>query len=257
MTYMTQNTNPAFKLLIVGRRRAGQTLAEHQHHILHIHGSMVLKLIASNPEHAPRRYAQNRVVDGTWRQAGPADDTFSLTRDFITEVWFDNPAQAGAALSHPSYKDNLQPDEDRFVDQASVAKLAVRERIVGAPKDKLGACKLFVFSSKAASASSADFSTAWQKLGDALASCEAAALFQQHIQNHVMAKPGESTVVDGVDEFWTEDLAAATALAKAVKSSMTEPLLAQGLLAPGLDFILMAQESMLFAGTPAQVEAKN
>jgi hypothetical protein len=246
---MTTNTNPAFKLLIAGRRRAGMSLAEHYHHILEQHGKMVLKLIASNPDHAPRRYAQNRVVDGTWRAGGPAGDPFALNRDFVTQVWFDNPAQAMDALSHPLYKANLQPDEDRFVDQATVVKLAVRERLLGQPAMARGPFKLFAFFSKAAAASSADFASAWQQRGDALAASSAASLFQHYVQNHVMAKPGETPWVDGVDEFWVADRASAATLVEAVKAVIAAPLLADGWLAPGADFHLVAEESLLFAGT--------
>ncbi len=246
---MTANTNPAFKLLIAGRRRAGMSLVDHHHHILEQHGKMVLSLIASNPDHAPRRYAQNRVVDGTWRAGGPAGDPFALSRDFVTQVWFDNPAQAIDALSHPLYKANLQPDEDHFVDQATVVKLAVRERVLGQAATVCGPLKLFVFFSKAAAPSSADFASAWQQRGDALAASSAASLFQHYVQNQVMAKSGETPWVDGVDEFWVADRASAATLAQAVKAMMVTPLLAAGWLAPEADFHLVAEESLLFAGT--------
>ena len=254
---MTANPtpNPAFKLLIVGRRRAGQTLAEHHHHLLENHGKMVLKLIASNPEHAPRRYAQNRVLDGTWRNGGPVGgsigDPFALNRDFVTQVWFDNPVQAMDALSHPLYKTNLQPDEDRFVDQASVVKLAVRERLIGEPRSAsagLGSVKLFAFFSKSATTTSADFNSAWQRRAEQLARSQASGRFHQYVQNQVVAKPGELPPVDGVDEFWVADAASATQLMQTVQSTLTAPLLADGLLAPGAEFFLVAQEFLLFAG---------
>ena len=245
---MTNPKNPAFKLMIVGRRRAEMTLAQHRHHILEKHGKIVLELIASHPDHAPRKYAQNRVVDGTWRSGGSVGDPFALTRDFVTQVWFDNPAQAADALSHPLYKANLQPDEDRFVDQASVVKLAVREQIVVASPSKTGAVKVFAFFSKLNSIDPAGFATAWQHRGHELIASIEAKMVQRYIQNQVMSRPGEAPWADAIDEFWVNDLAAASALVEAVHTKITAPLLADGYLAQGSAFHLIAEESLLFAG---------
>lgn len=248
---MTTNKNPAFKMLIAGRRRSAMTLAEHRHHIREVHGKIVLDLIQTNPDHAPRRYAQNRVVDGTWRTDGPAGDPFALGRDFVTQVWFDNPAQAMDALSHPLYKARLQPDEDNFVDQASVVKLPAREHVVIDASAKQGGFKLFAFFSKLGSTNSAEFVSAWQQRGKALAASSAASGLQQYVQNQVMAKPGEIPLADGVDEFWINDIAAATELARTVQSMITDPLLADGWIAPQTAFFLIAEESVLFAGAGA------
>ena len=245
---MTNSKNPAFKLMIVGRRRSEMTLAQHRHHILEKHGKIVLDLIASHPDHAPRRYAQNRVVDGTWRASGSVGDPFALTRDFVTQVWFDTPAHAADALSHPLYKANLQPDEDRFVDQASVVKLAVREQIVMASPSKTGAVKVFVFFSKLNSVDPAGFATAWQDRGRELIESGEADTVQRYVQNLVMARPGETPWADAIDEFWVNDLAAASTLAQAVRAKITAPLLADGYLAQGSAFHLIAEESLLFAG---------
>src|ERR1700694_5333114 len=71
------------KLNIIGRRRPGTTLAEHRHHIRHVHGKQVLAYIGTEPEHAPRRYVQNAVVDGLFRATAPGSDALALNRDFV------------------------------------------------------------------------------------------------------------------------------------------------------------------------------
>lgn len=240
--------NPAFKLMIVGRRRAGTTLAQHHHHILNVHGAMVVKYIAQDPQHAPRRYAQNRVVDGSFCRLGPANDPFALNRDFVTQIWFDNPAQAMHSLQQPFYIEHLRPDEDRFVDQASVVKLAVLEQQVSMPPNGGGNIKLFSFLTKATAIDNAVFLQAWRAGSDVLAASVSSSLRFGHVQNEVLNRPGEAAPVDAVDEFWVADLDAAAALAVALQSAMVAPLLAAGAIAEETHFILMAEEAILFKG---------
>ena len=240
--------HPAFKLMIVGRRRAGTTLAQHHHHILNVHGAMVAKYIAQDHRHAPRRYVQNRVVDGSFRRGGPANDPFALNRDFVTHIWFDDPAQATASLQQPFYLDHLRPDEDRFVDQASVVKLAVREQRVTMPQGGGGNIKLFSFLTKAAAVDGAAFVQAWRACSDGLAGSVDSSLRYGHVQNEVLNRPGELAPVDAIDEFWVADLDTAASLAVALQSAMVAPLLAAGVIANETHFILMAEEAVLFKG---------
>ncbi len=240
--------HPAFKLMIVGRRRAGMTLAQHHHHILNVHGAMVTQYIALDPLHAPRRYAQNRVLDGSFRKGGPANDPFALNRDFVTQIWFDDPAQAMNSLQQPFYLAQLRPDEDRFVDQASVVKLAVREQQVSMPLNGGGNIKLFSFFNKVAAMDSASFLKAWRECSNALANSVKGSLPYGQTQNEVLNRPGDVALVDAIDEFWVEDLAFAHALAAAVQSAMVAPLQAAGAIAAESHFILMAEEAVLFKG---------
>ncbi len=241
-------SDPAFKLMIVGRRRAGTTLAQHHHHILNVHGAMVAKYIAADPRHAPKRYAQNRVVDGSFRKGGPANDPFALNRDFVTQIWFDDPAQAMNSVQQPFYLTQLRPDEDRFVDQASVVKLAVREQQVSVPTNGGGSIKLFSFFSKVESMDSAQFLRTWRDCSHALADSVKGSLPYGQVHNEVLHRPGDAAPVDAIDEFWVKDLASAHALAEAVKSTVVGPLLAAGAIADESHFTLMAEEAVLFKG---------
>jgi EthD domain len=241
-------TLPAFKLVIVGRRRAGTTLAQHHDHILNVHGALVAKYIAADPAHAPKRYTQNRVLDGTFRKGGAAGDPFALNRDFVTEIWFDDPAQALNSVQQPFYLTHLRPDEDRFVDQASVVKLAVREQQVATPLRGGGSIKLFSFFSKAPAVASAQFLKTWRERSSALADSVNGSLRFGHVQNEVLNRPGEAAPVDAIDEFWLADLATAAALAAALQTAMVAPLLAAGAIADESHFTLMAEEAVLFKG---------
>ena len=240
--------HPAFKLMIVGRRRPGTTLAQHHHHILNVHGAMVANYIAQDPQHAPRRYAQNRVVDGSFRKNGPANDPFALNRDFVTQIWFDDPAQAMVSVQQPFYLQHLQPDEDRFVDQASVVKLAVRAKPVSMPKEGSGNIKLFSFLTKAASIDSPAFLQAWRACSNSMAMSVDPSLRYGHVQNEVLNRPGEAAPVDAIDEFWVPDLPAAVALGVALQMAIVVPLQAAGALMDESHFTLMAEEAVLYKG---------
>ena len=240
--------HPAFKLMIVGRRRAGPTLAQHHHHILNVHGAMVTRYIAADPGQAPQRYAQNRVLDGSFRTGGPVGDPFALNRDFVTQIWFDNPAQALNSVQQPFYLTHLRPDEDRFVDQASVVKLAVRERLLSAAADAEANFKLFSFLTRSPTMDDAPFLQLWRERSDALAQAAGGVLYVGQVQNEVLNRPGETAWVHAIDEFWVTSLEAAAALALALQSALVAPLLAAGAIADGSHFTLMAEEAVLFEG---------
>jgi EthD domain len=112
------------KLLIVGRGRRDMPVLEQRAYMKDVHGSSVVRLIAEEPDVAPRRYVQNHVI------ASYPQDASDVVRDFVTQVWFDNPDQMKAALTAPRYLDDLQPDEDSFVDQSTVLALPVEETVL-------------------------------------------------------------------------------------------------------------------------------
>lgn len=52
------------KLMICGRRRPGQTLAEHSAQMKDRHAKLALDYVAQQPSQAPRPYIQNHAFDG-------------------------------------------------------------------------------------------------------------------------------------------------------------------------------------------------
>ena len=234
------------KLIIVGRRRGGMTVAQLHRYMTDVHGAAVVSFIATHPHLTPQRYVQNHVFDGSFRVPGASADPLALGRDFVTQVWFDNPAQAQAALQAPFYLQQLRPDEDRFVDQTSFVKMPVRVRdVLGADKPQ-GKVKVFVFHRLAAGMLLDNLAQASAALWQPLCTGPAPAV-QRLERNQVLAAPGESCPVDLIDEAWVADEDAAHGLAAHWLDGALPSTLVR-LLEPGAGFVLMARERVLFAG---------
>lgn len=240
------------KLMIVGRRRPGTTLAQHRRHIRETHGELVLRYIAEDTEYAPRRYVQNPVLDGSFRATNPGGDPFALQRDFVTQIWFDGVDAIARSRQRPFYLEHLKDDEDNFVDQASVVMLPVAERVLLAGEPAPDACKLFVFHGRAPGVEAEVFRAAWSSEGSKLAdSVQFRAGVTRYVQNDVCPGPTPHHGVDGIDEFWTKDEASLSALADGIERWVRESLGASGICASGLNFHLMVREDVLFAGARA------
>lgn len=235
----------ALKLMIVGRRRPGTTLAEHRHHIRRVHGELVVQNIAADPGNAPRRYVQNPVFDGTFRATAPgAADPFALNRDFVTQIWFPDLPSLGRARQSAFYLEKVKHDEDNFVDQASVVFMPVRERVIaGAPVAANGRVKLFGFLQRAPGTAPEDFRRAWAATSGA---APAGAL--RHVQNDTLPTPMGPPPLDGIDEFWFDDEAAARRFLARWQAGVTESLVRPGLAPEGRHFALLAHEDVIHAG---------
>lgn len=231
----------ALKLVIVGRRRPGTTLAEHRHHIRRVHGELVLQNIAADPANAPRRYVQNAVFDGSFRAGAPGTDPFALNRDFVTQIWVPDLQALGRARQSPFYVAKVKDDEDNFVDQASVVFMPVRERVLAGAAVPHQRVKLFGFVQRAPGASADDFRRAW-----AAAAWTTGPL--RHVQNDTLPTPMGPPPVDGIDEFWFDDEAAARSFQSRWQAWVADTLIRPGLAAPGGHFVLLAQEDVLHAG---------
>ncbi len=146
------------KTMIFGRRRLGQTLAEHRSHMRDIHGRLVLDYILGHPQQAPRRYVQNHAFDGIYPGSDARPGAFALGLDFVTEVWFPDLATAKASRETPFYLENLRPDEPQMVDDSTVFALPATEDVIRAPSEiDAGRIKVFVvWHGAAPSAQSAD-----------------------------------------------------------------------------------------------------
>lgn len=246
VTPATGHPDLALKLIIVGRRKPGTTLAEHRHHIRHVHGELVLRNIAADAAHAPRRYVQNPVFDGSYRAGPVASDRFALNRDFVTQIWFPDLATLGRARTSAFYLAHLKADEDNFVDQATVVFAPVRERVLSdagaAPAPRV---KLFGFVQRAAGATPEAFAQAWRA---GAWSHPGAALPLRHVQNDPLPTPAGPPGFDGVDECWYADEAAARAGLQRWQAWVDEALVRPGLAAAGGAFALLAHEDVIHAG---------
>lgn len=236
----------ALKLMIVGRRKPGTTLAEHRHHIRGVHGKLVLQNIAVDPDNAPRRYVQNPVFDGSYRAGSPGTDRFALNRDFVTQIWFPDLPSLGRARQSAYYLAHLKADEDNFVDQANVVFMPVRERLlVDTPAPPGPRVKLFGFLQRAPGVSAEAFAQAWR--GAAWAR-SGPGMPLRHVQNDTLPTPAGPPAVDGIDESWHADEAGARAALARWQAWVDETLVRPSLVAEGSRVALLAHEDVIHAG---------
>lgn len=238
------------KLMIVGRRRGGMTVTQLHHYMLDVHGAAVVAGIAHEPGLMPQRYVQNHVFDSSFRvpgtASGTAPDPLTVAPDFITQVWFDSPAQAAAATQTPFYLEQLQPDENNFVDQASVIKLPVVPEEIFATGSHRGSSKLFVFHQRAAGMAADVLAETTLGLWKSLLA-DAGHGVDAVVRNRVLQRPGDPALVDFVDEVWLADEAATRSLGERWQA-MVEGDKLRPLCAAGSGMVLLARETVLFAG---------
>jgi hypothetical protein len=185
------------KLLIFGHRRPGISRAEGCRHLARVHGPMVY----DPPVDAgamPARYAQNHACDGLPARPG---DRWLSDRDFVTEVWFEDFPSLIASTSTPYYRQHLQPDEENFVDQATVLKAVVREGEIRGVVPAT-AWRLFLFLSAAEGQDADTFARdAAQVLEEAAKAADVAA----YQGNFPMGRDGERPYADAVGLFTFAD----------------------------------------------------
>ncbi|ALK33563.1 EthD domain-containing protein [Burkholderia plantarii] len=237
----------ALKLIIVGRRRPGTTLADHRRHMRRVHGELVVQNIAADPTNAPRRYVQNPVFDGTFRATDTgAADPFALNRDFVTQIWFPDMASLMRARQSAFYMEKVKHDEDNFVDQASVVFMPVRERVIaGAAAPATQHVKLFGFLQRSPGATPEDFRRAWDTAPWAVAGYTGVL---RYTQNDTLPTPTGLPLVDGIDEFWFDDEADARIFLACWQAWVSEALVCPGLAPKGRHFVLLVHEDVIHAG---------
>jgi hypothetical protein len=232
-------------LMIMGRRRPGQSLADHRQHMQFVHGQLVLDYIAQAPEQAPRHYVQNHAYDGIFAAGDPAVDLLARGYDFMTEIGFETMAQVGASMQTPYYREKLIPDEALMVDPPrgfgtpfAMHEISAAPEAEQAPEtERALAIKVFgVFAA----------TNDQQALREGLAHhvkqsglAEQARLRRQHAL--VPAK------LDTVDTFWLPDAAAANRLATSYKAEVIDPMIAAGAIAANGAALILAREINMHA----------
>jgi hypothetical protein len=218
------------KTMIFGRRRLGQTLAEHRSHMKDIHGQMVLDYIRLHPDQAPRRYVQNHAFDGIYPGSDARLGLFSLGLDFVTEVWFPDLAAAKASRETPFYIEHLQPDEPLMVDDSTVLALPVTEEVIREPaKGETDGFKAFVVWHGAPPPADA---------GEALQPIYAAAL------GHCRNRPIFPAQVHAIDVFFFADEAAALQFSQSLRDALVGEMPSGG-----TDMtVTLARQHVVFAG---------
>jgi hypothetical protein len=206
-----------------------------------VHGALVLDYISQDPVNAPRRYVQNHVFDGWYGTGELGSSPLALNRDFMTEVWFSDPATAKASRETPFYLERLRDDEADMVDNKTVIGMPIREKLVST-SPSVTACqtKVFALLPWAAEVTSGSFEAAW---GVALSKAPLKAA-RQHVCNQPVAK----TPIDWIDSFWLPDESAAYEFAENYAREVLGPLEEAGVVVRGGGNILLAREYVLYAG---------
>lgn len=210
------------KLMMTGRRRVGQTLADHRRHMRDVHGRIVLDYIAADPGHAPRRYVQNHVLEARLAEGD--------TRDFVTELWFPDDAAIGASRQTDFYRDRLQPDEANMVDPASVTALVTRE-VEGPSGPSLGFKVILLHR---AAQGRAAFEVGWAAMQTDW----------PRSRSHVL----NPCPFDGVDAVRCASAETAAEFVDTKGQAWLDRLASAGLIAQGSSDVLIAREIVLFDG---------
>lgn len=220
------------------------TVAEHRHHIRHVHGELVLRYIRAEPENAPRSYVQNAVFDGLYRATAPGADPFALNRDFVTQIWMPDMAALDRSRKTAFYNVHLKGDESRFVDQSTVVFLPSREReITVTGSVPVGAWKLFTMLQRTPGTDPKAFTAAWIRTATRT---KTSAL--RHVQNDVLSRPGSVMDADAIDEFWFDNEPAALAQIAVWQAALHENFFLPGLAIDGSFVALLAREDVIYAG---------
>ena len=240
------------KLMIMGRRRGGLTLAQSRHYQLHQHGQLVLELIRKHPEFGPRRYVENHVFDGTYRSGNAKDDSFGLNCDFVTEVWFGSPEHAMASQQSAFYRDVVTPDEARVVDLGTLRKFPVLERVLIDGATQPQSTKVFFMLSAAPGIAPGRLQAAWRAASSNLNDLAPSASMNRHVRNETLHLPGQAPPVDLIDEFWFNDADEAHGFATELLSFSDETLCGteQALVSPGSAFVLLTDETVMHGTLP-------
>jgi hypothetical protein len=208
------------KLIMTGRRRTGQTLADHRLHMREVHGQIVLDYIRTDPARAPRRYVQNHVLHA------PA----ATPRDFLTELWFPDVADIAASRQTDFYRNHLLPDEPNMVDTATVTAMVTREV---PPSTGAGQGFKVIFLHRAAPNLGRDaFEAGWSAM----------TADWPRSRSHILSP----APFDGIDSVRLPSHAAAAQFVTGAGQVWLDRLLDAGLI--GDSDVLIAQEFVLFDG---------
>lgn len=109
------------KMIAAVCRRPGMTHAEYLAYVHRIHGA----ISRENPV-TLRRYVQNHTFDAAFGSAAEAEHRMPVSRDSVTELYWDSLASMGQTFAHEHVRNKVGPDARNFADQSvSLSLVAV------------------------------------------------------------------------------------------------------------------------------------
>lgn len=147
------------KLVCFFRRRPGMEIAAFHEHWLQRHGP----LIADTPELARHlvRYEQNHRLASDYERDTPGAPGF----DGATVQWLESMKSFVAFVCDPRYRERIHPDEERFIDRASITLLFTEDdevKIDGGPRRADARVKLLALLKRAPRLTPAAFHEHWR-----------------------------------------------------------------------------------------------
>lgn len=110
------------KVLGAVTRRPGMTHAEYLSYIQHVHG----KITTDNPL-TISRYMQSHVFDGAFGSHAEATHCMPVSRDSVTELYFEDGNTMKKTFSSDHVKQVVGPDGKNFSDEANSLSVVVEE----------------------------------------------------------------------------------------------------------------------------------
>lgn len=201
------------KMMAAICRRPGMTHAEYLAYIQHVHGA-----ISREGPPGLRRYVQNHVFDGAFGTTAEPGHSQVVSRDSVTELYWDSPQDMGANFAHEYVRTKVGPDGPNFCDTTLTLSVVAEEheQAVHHPGRATGA-KVLHFMRAAEGLALHEFFARWAR-GHARAldaSPLAADALRRCVHNHQRPEfnkmlgyfGGAELIYEGVSSLWFDDTA--------------------------------------------------
>jgi hypothetical protein len=242
------------KMMAAICRRPGMTHAEYLAYVQHVHGA----LSTENPV-TLRRYVQNHVIDAAFGTAAEASHSMAVSRDSVTELYWDSAQDMGATFEHEHVRTKVGPDGANFGDVSRTLSLVALE--VEQPVTRPGAgagVKVLHYLRCAQGLELPAFFDRWARAHERAldAAPEAAAVLRRCVHNRQLSEfngmlayfGGDNTpIYEGVSSLWFDNassIGAFRAYERALLAINADPATAFYL--PAQSFFLYATEVPIY-----------
>lgn len=244
------------KMMATVCRKPGMTHAEYLAYIQHVHGA----ISNESPDKLLKRYVQNHVFDAAFGTAAESSHSQVVSRDSVTELYWDNPEEMGATFQHEYTRTKVGPDGANFSDLAVALSLVAveAEQPVQQPGRGAGA-KVLHFLRIAEGVALPEFFERWAR-AHVMAlerAPEAAAAVRRCVHSHQVPAfnkmlsyfGGSPVIYEGAASLWfdnTTTIGAFRAYERALLAINADP--ASTFYTPAQSFFLYATEVPILAG---------
>lgn len=146
------------KMIAAVCRRPGMTHAEYIAYIHRVHA-----VIASENPLTLQRYVQNHVFDGAFGTRDDATHSQVVSRDSVTELFWDSFDAMGATFAHPYTQQKVGPDGANFADLRTTLSMIATEVALPVPAPGPANAKVMHFLKKAPELPLDEFFARWSQ----------------------------------------------------------------------------------------------